>query len=470
MLLRNIEVSSGLVNGSIGTVTKVHYGIDSNEKIEKLSIRFEDCGEREIVPVNITIPLSNGGQITRSQFAITLAYAITDHKAQGITVKRCVVDIGDSIFSKGQSYVALSRVESLDGLYILNFNPSSIDANESAIVEYNRLRQKYRPTLAQITYHSAKNKMSHDKNIYFKKLLRGTIEPTLQIEKVDSNKKKPPIVTKLRGFINDSRTACYANASIQCLFNIKAVENIILSSKQSTLKDVLSNYRKSKENECLDLTSLRTQLRFRLEQQQDAADFILELINHSETDYLAHLCQFIQTIYINCVSCSYKNQEVNLYYMRQILIPDQNQKPTYTMQQLIDHNLNDQEDILPDSHCSRCQSLLNSKTSFSEFKDVVIFNIQLKDEEGNKMQNLKIDSSSVTRNDITLDKKRYSFSGAVFHHGSRFDSGHYTAYLRVGGSLIKMNDRIVGEKGRWPNNCKDIYVLLYTRSLKSSKK
>jgi len=51
------------------------------------------------------------------------------------------MDIGNSIFNCGQVYITLSRVTSLEELYLINYDPSSITANEEAIIEYNQLRQ-----------------------------------------------------------------------------------------------------------------------------------------------------------------------------------------------------------------------------------------------------------------------------------------------------------------------------------------
>jgi len=51
------------------------------------------------------------------------------------------MDIGQSIFEYGQSYVALSRVRSLDGLYLSAFNSKKIGANPKVIEFYNTLPQ-----------------------------------------------------------------------------------------------------------------------------------------------------------------------------------------------------------------------------------------------------------------------------------------------------------------------------------------
>jgi len=65
--------------------------------------------------------------VIRKQFLLSLSYSITIHKSQGLSLQN---PIGDSVFSCGQIYVALSQVMSLDGLHYINFDPSSIFASE----------------------------------------------------------------------------------------------------------------------------------------------------------------------------------------------------------------------------------------------------------------------------------------------------------------------------------------------------
>jgi ATP-dependent exoDNAse (exonuclease V) alpha subunit len=64
-----------------------------------------------------------------SQIPVILAWAITIHKSQGATLDAAEIDVGSGIFECGQTYVALSRVKSLDGLYLSAFNPNRIKAN-----------------------------------------------------------------------------------------------------------------------------------------------------------------------------------------------------------------------------------------------------------------------------------------------------------------------------------------------------
>lgn len=70
------------------------------------------------------------------QFPIKLAYAFTIHKAQGQTFDKVIVDLKSHIFAPGQLYVALSRVKSLQGLYLTRAITASDIITDHAIVEF----------------------------------------------------------------------------------------------------------------------------------------------------------------------------------------------------------------------------------------------------------------------------------------------------------------------------------------------
>ena len=50
------------------------------------------------------------------QFPLKLGWAVTIHKAQGLTLESCFVDLGEGAFATGRTYVALSRCKTLDTL------------------------------------------------------------------------------------------------------------------------------------------------------------------------------------------------------------------------------------------------------------------------------------------------------------------------------------------------------------------
>jgi ATP-dependent DNA helicase PIF1 len=72
-----------------------------------------------------------------SQLPLIYAWAMTIHKSQGSTLTNALIDVGDSIFECGQIYVALSRVTSLDGLFLTEFNPEKIRINKKVYDYYN---------------------------------------------------------------------------------------------------------------------------------------------------------------------------------------------------------------------------------------------------------------------------------------------------------------------------------------------
>lgn len=75
-----------------------------------------------------------------SQIPLILCWALTIHKTQGMTLDVAEIDAGSNIFECGQTYVALSRVKSLDGLYLSSFDPNKIKIKKVVLDYYNNLK------------------------------------------------------------------------------------------------------------------------------------------------------------------------------------------------------------------------------------------------------------------------------------------------------------------------------------------
>jgi ATP-dependent DNA helicase PIF1 len=76
-----------------------------------------------------------------SQVPLILAWALTIHKSQGATLDVAEIDVGSGIFECGQTYVALSRVKSLEGLFLTSFDVSKIKINRKVQMFYEYLRK-----------------------------------------------------------------------------------------------------------------------------------------------------------------------------------------------------------------------------------------------------------------------------------------------------------------------------------------
>ena len=102
--------------------------------ISKTEISFKNntCHERKTISV------------IRKQFPLILSWAVTIHKVQGMTMDKIVVDMRKSkgAFTKGQAYVALSRVRTYDGLYLINYDCSQIRISCKVKKEMDRLRRE----------------------------------------------------------------------------------------------------------------------------------------------------------------------------------------------------------------------------------------------------------------------------------------------------------------------------------------
>ena len=124
MLRYNIDVDSGLVNGSRGVVT----GIEP-AGVEVMWIN----GLKTVVQLNVWMLEDDDGIYTCTQIPLILAWSITIHKAQSSTLDCVVVDLA-KLFGEGQGYVGLSRVRSESGLYISGMTtPSKIFASKQAL-------------------------------------------------------------------------------------------------------------------------------------------------------------------------------------------------------------------------------------------------------------------------------------------------------------------------------------------------
>lgn len=97
------------------------------------------------------MPRENGGsEIKRLQFPLTLAWATTINKVQGLTLDEIVVDMKGGRFSPGQAYVAFSRVKTLDGLHILHFNSKAIKKSIDVENEMVRLNSNLLPPVPEV--------------------------------------------------------------------------------------------------------------------------------------------------------------------------------------------------------------------------------------------------------------------------------------------------------------------------------
>jgi ATP-dependent DNA helicase PIF1 len=133
MLIYNMDQEAGLVNGSRGVVE----GFTPTTPPQPL-VLFK--GHAAPIPIDVkTWESEDMDGLKRQQIPLILAYAVTIHKCQGATLDSALIDIGARTFERGQAYVALSRVKSLDSLYIYDLDPDAFLTHEKVIQFYKDL-------------------------------------------------------------------------------------------------------------------------------------------------------------------------------------------------------------------------------------------------------------------------------------------------------------------------------------------
>jgi ATP-dependent DNA helicase PIF1 len=132
MCIANIDTEgpTPLVNGSQGTI------IDFN--VAGFPVVKFTGGYKRVIQYHIWNNETHSF-LGVKQIPLIYAWAVTIHKSQGMSLDMAQIDAGSNIFECGQTYVALSRIKSLDGLYLTAFDPQKIRVNKKVQQFYDSL-------------------------------------------------------------------------------------------------------------------------------------------------------------------------------------------------------------------------------------------------------------------------------------------------------------------------------------------
>lgn len=174
MLTRNLWTRVGLCNGTMGTVKHIIFAQNQRPPMLPIAVivQFDKddyigpsfCKNMPncvpIFPVTSHINDTNGLNLERQQLPLKLAWSITIHKSQGLTLKKSWVDLGPSENVAGLAYVALSRVRKLSDLVI---EPMSFERLQSikktSNYKFRLLEEARLNILAEKTLHNYENNL-----------------------------------------------------------------------------------------------------------------------------------------------------------------------------------------------------------------------------------------------------------------------------------------------------------------------
>ncbi|KYM98499.1 ATP-dependent DNA helicase PIF1 [Cyphomyrmex costatus] len=459
MIRRNIDASLGLVNGTIATVVSVSQD-KTTDYIEKIKVRLPSDLEYFIERVSVKFPVMDRVYVTRKQFPLSLSYGITIHKSQGLSLQNAVMDLGNNVFSCGQVYVALSRVTSLDGLHLINFDPSSVFASEIAIIEYNRLKRIGKPESEIISISKQRYRKVRDVSWTLSKIITSVQE---------SGQKEAPIKRTawiIRGFQNIDKVSCYANATLQCLLNLYTFRKELLNYDKL---DVLNLFAHQYEHGTSNLNTYDI--------RQSLGEYFSTIIKRNALEFLTALCtkyDYIKSMVEHKVICNYRcyscgNTKVitNNNVILSLSINNVKKK-SYNLNDLLKTTFSSSWCQTFDKLCERCgRNDVLFKSELVPPKEILIINLTSFSSEDGKSEKIphKFSLCSVpTTKIIIIAGQTYKVMSAIFHYGSCIDEGHYTSMCKEGTSWIEIDDVQV-IKRQWPRGAKDISILFLQKNI-----
>lgn len=175
-------------NGSIGTVTDFEPGTDYP------IVEFRSGRTVTMVPDSWEMRDGDKKRASISQIPLRLAWAITVHKSQGMTLDAAKIDLRKA-FVPGMGYVALSRVKNIDNLYLYGINRTALAISEDALAIDSVLRDKTRTDaqrFAHLEERAAKRAEKGDEMIAKKKgTASGWADKIAKMRETHPNAYKP---------------------------------------------------------------------------------------------------------------------------------------------------------------------------------------------------------------------------------------------------------------------------------------
>ncbi len=157
------DFEAGFVNGTLGVVES----LDSTGPV----VRLPSGRKITVEPLSWTVEEDGKVKAEVAQFPLRLAWAITVHKSQGMSLDAVEVDLSKS-FERGMGYVALSRVRSLSGLNLLGFNAMALQVSEEVLEADYGLRRASQEAVGEL-YELSKKEKEEQQAAFLAKVASG---------------------------------------------------------------------------------------------------------------------------------------------------------------------------------------------------------------------------------------------------------------------------------------------------------
>jgi hypothetical protein len=228
VILANIDQDEGIVNGTRGVIVDV--------KPYSVIIKRIDNSVAEI-RYHKTVS-SEDSNVFVNFMPMKLAYALSIHKAQGMTLDAIEIDIGNKIFAAGQAYTAISRAKNLKSIKIKDISINSFIINSDVLEFYKdiekkikRKEEKYINTILNILIYNIANHINLDNSLEFVwEFIDSEDEQTLTFFDGYNGKK---INLELDNYIENN------DSNLHIIKNIKHIQKNMLNNIESVREKVI---------------------------------------------------------------------------------------------------------------------------------------------------------------------------------------------------------------------------------------
>jgi hypothetical protein len=456
MLRRNLDVNLGLVNGAIGTVTDFVTMPNDDSQVLKIKIKFDNIAHEQYIDRFIAdYEFQKRFYVSRSQFPLSLAWAITIHKSQGLSLSAVMLDLGSNIFEPGMAYVALSRARVLDKVFLLDFDPTSLYCSPTAVKEYQRLAKVFNIEMDEANQFnimpsgidtSRSKRFKNAENNKKVDTKENNITPVNEngvlidcessicdtlMQYINSNKNLSAYPLKL---INDDNS-CFSNSNLQCLLHLGPFHFKLVYDNDSAYKNIFSIYHFSLYQAPKSYNSIAFR-NFVGQQlypniyvdgsQQDAFLFFLDWYSQVP-NAIKNSFSFSHFINVKC-PCGHESQKED-HLARYINIPLNICNRSTKFDSCFFNHVN--------QYCPHCkkdkQHTFDHSFVFPSQCKYVVLSIQLFDQAAgskkiqSKLKNYDVNNIILpTRNNIAAV---FRIRGIIIRNGESISSGHYYAWV-----------------------------------------
>ena len=359
-----------------------------------------------------------------------------------MTLHNVIVDVGNSVFTCGQTYVALSRVTSLNGLNLINFDPRSIKALNSAVAEYTFLRKTFTPKLPPL----CANKKRISRVLDTQWCIKST-----SLAQQNSSVHAGNALTSLpnKGFLNNHNG--YANSILQCLLYNKVVRSELAKEFNENVKRLVTMY-ESPDHTPIDSSSVCSELHC----DHNPVEFLTAFIQkYSRLNSLIEHCVRTETV---CTECTHANTLDEKEIIFNVSFDDF--KKYININELFVNVQNWHSKV-----CSKCNALCKVQRVILNASNILVFKFDVWDPTGKVRRKANI--NCVPSSSLKIGTCSYKPKASVHYEQIKTAGVNYVSIVSSNGKWLLCHNQTLSFV-QWPKGAKDMYMLFLERTLPKS--